>query len=542
MYALRRIPAVLGTAIVLAVLFGLLGLAMTPGWSVRPNTSHVTVASPDTAISARGVDTDHEGRYAVKTSTLRVRLTDAVTVSALLREPIGAQGTRPACLFIEGAGTGSSTEVFGDIAQAMASAGIVTLVPDKRLDNYTPLHRDYHAMARDYMTSLNLLRGLPGVDPVHAGIYAESEGTWIASVMAHDHPDIGFMILTSPPVVPGRHLMAMAATTYLEHVGAVPEMSRDISKIISMDFSSIGLEYADFPSERYLPSLTMPMLVNFGTRDLSMPIEQGANMLLKATSRTGNRNVTLRYYAANHQIRTGASTALPGLPLAQGYTRNLEDWLNAVAAGTTADGWNTPMIAGAQPDQRLATPQGMRPGLIRSPTMLLAIVVLMAVLLALAALGAIVLGVTGLAAGLRGRRQASQSPAHRNPDTASDHVDPHFRRELIAPMLLNAVCAIASMGVLGRYLVLTAQAALTLDAQETAFEHWWRILQFLTAAGVLMLAWLAVALIGRTVVVDGTRRRIRAVRGFGHWFVACCITATTVLSLAMLAFWGLFSL
>lgn len=98
------------------------------------------------------------------------------------------------------------------------------------------------------------------------------------------------------------------------------------------------------------------------------------------------------------------------------------------------------------------------------------------------------------------------------------------------------------MGVLGRYLVLTAQAALTLDAQETAFEHWWRILQFLTAAGVLMLAWLAVALIGRTVVVDGTRRRIRAVRGFGHWFVACCIAATTVLSLAMLAFWGLFSL
>ena len=61
----------------------------------------------------------------------------------------------------------------------MASAGIVTLVPAKRNDNYTVLHRDYPRFAREYGRSLDVLRGRIGVDPAKTGIYAESEGTWI---------------------------------------------------------------------------------------------------------------------------------------------------------------------------------------------------------------------------------------------------------------------------------------------------------------------------------------------------------------------------
>ena len=39
---------------------------------------------------------------------------------------------------------GDGRSDYGDIANAMASAGITTLVPDKRLDNYSALHRHLH--------------------------------------------------------------------------------------------------------------------------------------------------------------------------------------------------------------------------------------------------------------------------------------------------------------------------------------------------------------------------------------------------------------
>ena len=41
-------------------------------------------------------------------------------------------------------------------------------------------------------------RKWPGVSRSETGIYAESEGTWIATVLTQQHPDLAFAILTSP--------------------------------------------------------------------------------------------------------------------------------------------------------------------------------------------------------------------------------------------------------------------------------------------------------------------------------------------------------
>ena len=541
------------SAVLLAV-FGLLGLSMTPDWSIRTNTSHVTVQPSSTSIAARGLTTASEGTYAVATSRIRIKLSKTVTISALLREPRNASGKRPACLFIEGAGTGSSSQVFGDIAHAMASAGIVTLVPDKRLDNYTLQHRDYQVMANDYMTSLDLLRNRVDIDASHTGIYAESEGTWIASVMAHDHPDIGFMILTSPPVVSGRQQMAMAATRYMQYIGAPEPMTRDISKVISMDFSAVGLQYADFPAQHYLPSFTMPLMVNFGTEDISMPIEQGANKLLAAAAKAGNRNVTLRYYPANHQIRVGSHTALPGLPLAPEYTRDLEHWVNAVAAGTTADGWSTPMIAGTQPHQKLATPERMSSGIVHSLTGLLAMIVAMAVALAGSIIGGLTLAVTAVIRGCRQRWQERRAPRsagsqaegtlparHRSAgnDLAGIEASPHFNTSLAASLAMIMLFVAGSMGLLGWYLVTLGKAAVTLDVQTVLLYRWWKALRVVTLLGVVLLAWMLVALRGHR---DSSGSRIPAVHGFGHVLEVGLIAASAVLSLSLLAFWGLFTL
>lgn len=157
----------------------------------------------------------------------------------------------------------------------MASAGIVTLVPAKRNDNYTVLHRDYPRFAREYGRSLDVLRGISGVDPAKTGIYAESEGTRIATILTSKRQDIAFAILTSAPVFNGREQMAMAVSAYTHEAGAPKPVVKDMAKLMSLDYAPFDLAYADFDADRYLKSLTMPVLVNYGTYDTAMPIEQG---------------------------------------------------------------------------------------------------------------------------------------------------------------------------------------------------------------------------------------------------------------------------
>ena len=87
----------------------------------------------------------------------------------------------------------------------------------------------------------------------------------------------------------------------------------------------MGLAYADFDAAKYRTSLTMPLLINYGMQDTAMPVEQGAQLLTKAANHAGNTNVTLRYYDANHQLRTGSNQTVPGPLLEPHYTHDLED-------------------------------------------------------------------------------------------------------------------------------------------------------------------------------------------------------------------------
>lgn len=270
----RRVASVIATAMAMTLVFATLGWAMMPQWNTRPYTKHIAIASADTTITPAHANIPHEGRYRTRETRLSIKTGDGVTLPAVLREPVDAPGPRPACLFIHGSGT-SGAEDFGDIANAMASAGIVTLVPAKRNDNYTVLHRDYPRFAREYGRSLDVLRGISGVDPAKTGIYAESEGTWIATILTSKRQDIAFAILTSAPVFNGREQMAMAVSAYTHEAGAPKPVVKDLAKLMSLDYAPFDLAYADFDADRYLKSLTMPVLVNYGTYDTAMPIEQG---------------------------------------------------------------------------------------------------------------------------------------------------------------------------------------------------------------------------------------------------------------------------
>ena len=515
MQKLKRAGFTAASFVVILLVMLLLGQAMTPDWRVEPYSDHLQVSTRSTTVASSLGPTTPEGTHPVKEQKISITLAGGVRIQAIVREPSDRKGTGPACLFIHGAGTGKSSEVFGDLASAMASAGITTLVPDKRLDTYTTFHRDYQAMAADYGRSLDRLRSWPGVDPTKVGLYAESEGTWISSIMTAKDPSIAFSILTSPPVYPGRRQMAMAATSYLDLIGAPNGIRNVIPRLMGMDLSLLGLEYADFPSLPYLDQLRMPVMINFGTMDVSMPVEQGAREIIRRTHAIGNDNVTLRYYPTNHQIRTGSRLAKAGLPLEPRYTHNLEDWINAVAMGTKADQWSTPMIAGSQPHQLKQVPKHTNTGLIPSLTALLTLMASGPILLAVALLSALI---GALSSHLRAR--------------GKDHRQSGFSKGLTGRLWSLGLLAAGLMAALLAYAFTVVRQALGLMHLSSMMASCWPLLSVLCLVLILLLASTLTSVFSRS---DGKP----AVVGAGHWLTLTLTLLGSLAILGSLIFWNI---
>ena len=515
MQKLKRAGFTAASFVVILLVMLLLGQAMTPDWRVEPYRDHLQVSTRSTAVASSLGPTTPEGTHPVREQKISITLAGGVRIQAIVREPSDHKGTGPACLFIHGAGTGKSSEVFGDLASAMASAGITTLVPDKRLDTYTTFHRDYQAMAADYGRSLDRLRSWPGVDPTKVGLYAESEGTWISSIMTAKDPSIAFSILTSPPVYPGRRQMAMAATSYLDLIGAPKGIRNVIPRLMGMDLSLLGLEYADFPSLPYLDQLRMPVMINFGTMDVSMPVEQGAREIIRRTHAIGNDNVTLRYYPTNHQIRTGSRLAKAGLPLEPRYTHNLEDWINAVAMGTKADQWSTPMIAGSQPHQLNQVPKHTNTGLIPSLTALLTLMASGPILLAAALVSALI---GALSSHLRAR--------------GKDHRQSGFSKGLTGRLWSLGLLAAGLMAALLAYAFTVVRQALDLMHLSSMMASCWPLLSVLCLVLILLLASTLTSVFSRS---DGKP----AVAGAGHWLTLTLTLLGSLAILGSLIFWNI---
>lgn len=342
--------------------------------------------------------------------------------------------------------------------------------------------------------------------------------------------------------------MTLAATSYLTTVGAPDAVKGIIPRLTSLSLKSIGLEYADFDAAQYRTSLTMPLLINYGVRDSAMPIEQGARLLIQAANKAGNDNVTLRYFDANHQMRTGSNATVPGLPLEEHYTHDLEDWINAIAAGTTADGWATPMIAGAQPNQRIAAPLSTKPALIKTLDVLVGGIA-SCLLLALAAIvGALILLIVGM----------SRSPQDSR----------RFAGPLRMALAVNTILAAGMTGIFLAYLFAVVRDAITLTNDSTLLARYWQYIVIGAIVSLIAFAWLLVECVfavrarrrqesawplhahladTHEDTHDGHRNMAgirndhgKAGVGFGHIAVATCVMLSAALSLALLAFWGLF--
>lgn len=484
-----------------AIVLAVLGALMGPQWAPVPMTDPLTVQAESTAIPGAPAT----GPYPVAEKVVEVPL-DGATVEARVLMPLGVEGDVPGVVFVHGAGTGAFGDAFVEQAEALAEAGVATIVPNKRLDTYTVRHRDYVLMAEDYLRSFDLLRDLPGVDPDRVGVYAESEGAWIAPVMAVDEPDVAFVVLVSAPVVPARQQAAFAVDSYLRNTGVPQQVFRAIPRAVGMSIPGGGFEYADFDVAPYQREMTQPVLVAYGTADASMPLVQGAEQIIRDVAIAGNTDYTVRYYrGADHGIRV-AGTVAPA------FLRDLTGWVQGLPE--TGSVW--PRIAGDQPEQLYWAAPVPQPRWLGNGDVL--------VFLVLGAVGLVVLlplarwAVVGVQH-LRGRAPA-----------------PGRDRVLARRLALLSAASVGTVVALVWYLVAVARLALGYERNGWIVQGGWLGVRLLGLAAVLAAAAVVVRL--RRLRQSGEPMARGAVGHVVLWGTCAACAALLV----VLAYWGVYQL
>jgi uncharacterized protein len=480
------------------LVLALLGQVSGPGWDPVPLTRTIDVETPDTRIGA-APEAEPVGTYEFATSVVTVRLA-GTEIEAMVREPLGAEGDRPGVVFVHGAGTGRFEQAFVAQAEALTSAGIVTMVPNKRLDTYSTRERSYVAMANDYLRSVDLLRSLPGVDADRVGVYGESEGAWIVPVMAADNRSVAFVTLVAAPVVPPRQQAAFAADSYLRATGVPVEILRAVPRMVGMDFPGGGFSYADFDVQPFQQRVRQPVLVVYGTGDAAMPTVQGALQVLDDLEIAGNDAWTVRYYeGADHGINVDRR-------LLPEFTRDLAGWIQ----GLPETGSTPPRIAGAEPYQRFVAAPVDRPRWFAEGDLLVAGIV--------AACGVLLVG-PALWVLRRARRRTA----------------PVLAPGVRTPLVVMAAGCVVTLVLLAAYLLVVANLAQNYRTNPLVVQGGWLTLRLAGIATVVA----GVVLVYR--ILDGRRRGgvPAALSPSGEVTLATAVGGSVML-LLLLAYWGVF--
>lgn len=516
------------TTAALAVGLALVGAVAGPQWNPEPVAEHIEPAAKDTAIGGQVADeVAAVGTYDVRETDVTIQL-DGTSVTAALREPEGADADRPGVVFVHGAGTGDAHGAFVDVATDLASAGVVTLVPSKRLDTYSTRHRDYVDMASDYAHSVEFLRDRTGVDPARVGVYGESEGTWIAPVMATEDPTIAFSVFVSAPVVPPREQAAFAIDAYLRNTDVPHGVFRAIPRAVGMVLPGGGFEYADFEVEPYLERLTTPVFVVYGTADPSMPVEQGARQVMDATAATGNDAVTVRYYAgANHGIRIDGEVVAD-------FPRDLAAWIVSLPDSATA----VPQIAGAAPNQQYLAAPVPSPRWFGNGDVVVGFVIAAGALLVLGPL------VGAVAGAWRRTRHRDQPPSR-------------LASGLRVPLAGLAIGAVATTVALVVYLVAVAQLALNYERDAWVVQGGWIAVRLVGIATLVAAAFIVNRVgdlrVARKASADPERvttervttersSMVHIAQGAPAYVTFWSIAAGATILVVTLAYWGVYQL
>ncbi|VEI14114.1 Alpha/beta hydrolase family [Trueperella bialowiezensis] len=475
----------------LAVLIlGLWGSWAGPAWNPQPMTNLIVPSTSSTEVTS-AVDTPELGTYEVRETIHDVPREHGEPMRVTLREPVGAEGQRPGVVFLHGTGT-STHEAFAEHATWLASTGIVTAVPDKNLDGYSTLARDYESLADGYHDVAKWLRSQPSVYERDVGYYGESEGALIAPISTVRDPRTAFLILVSDPVMPIREQGALAADTYLREIGAPKQLYLAIPRLISGAIADGNFAYANFDPSPYHRKITVPVFMAYGTRDISMPIVQGPIMLARDLAEANNRSLLVRYYdGADHGLRIDGE--LQSAPY-----RDIADFINGLPSSV----YVSDIVAGAQPRQDYVAQTVDTPRWFGSGH---AMLVTLAAGVTLTIVGAGLLIVGKLPVGARQNYQG-----------------------VGRPMVTSSAAILLTWVVFIVYVVALAELALSYETNRWVVQGGWLILQILALGAVYLLV--------------RALRIWRANRMETRWAAVSLfiLTAGQTLLLFALAYWGVY--
>ncbi|WP_338769564.1 acyl-CoA thioester hydrolase/BAAT C-terminal domain-containing protein [Nocardia vulneris] len=258
--------------------------------------------------------------------------------------PAAADTRRPAIVLVHGAGPGPRDK-YRPEAEAFARAGIVTLAFDKRTAGYSLAERDFGLLADDVLAGLAVVRARADVDPARTGLWALSEGAWVAPLAASRSPDVAFLVTIGGSAFDPLRTQTWNLGNQLRHQGISGGLAEAIAGPGAQLMAATGL----FPEAGHEPApvlerLRLPVLALWGAHDTVTPPAESAVVFQQALARAGNQHVTIRFVPnaghTGHRSTDGfdkvGGQLFDGKPLGAldpGYTDVMTSWVWSVARG-----------------------------------------------------------------------------------------------------------------------------------------------------------------------------------------------------------------
>jgi dienelactone hydrolase len=227
----------------------------------------------------------------------------------------GGPARRPGIVMLEGAGNRGRSYLRPE-AEAYARHGIVTLIYDKRTEGYSTVHRDFSLLADDALAGLRLLRDRPDVDPSHLGLWALSEGAWVAPLAANRSSDVTFLITVGAVGITPAAQTAWAYGTYLRHAGVRGSLPRAMRSTVVQTTIDLGIFAASgFDPVPAWQQVRQPVLAQWGGLDRDAVPGLSSRLIGGALDRGGNTSHTIRIVdGTNHNLHRTAADGFDRLP------------------------------------------------------------------------------------------------------------------------------------------------------------------------------------------------------------------------------------
>ena len=295
-----------------------------------------------------------------------------VTIAGTLYLPL-TKGPHPAVIIISGSGGGTRWGAGFGLLQFFAQHGIAALTYDKRgsgASTGTIIGATVNDMAGDVAAGVRYLQKRPDTDPRKVGVWAISQGGWMAPVVATTTPNVAFMILHAGAAVSPRLQGRMElVNSYPSRYGLKQDELNEAIAYQNLYFDAMnsdeaydkvqatyeqliarGVRWAwnpgtkeqlraqwtrpnvDFDPVPFLEKVQCPVLAFFGGKDVLVPPEGNVLIMEAALKKAGNKDVTIKILpGVNHIFEVPAAGLFSGAigsgKTPPGYYDVMIEWL-----------------------------------------------------------------------------------------------------------------------------------------------------------------------------------------------------------------------